>query len=199
VTAAEQLLAVQNTWDETAYHAMFDAGRDAVTAVEKEELTGYKALHGTCKRATPLEQVGNDAKFAFECERGSLVMTVQLSNSGKLGGFFGTSHDIAAPPDVTRAVDGLLALTARWNDAIYRKFLTRVAPIEVVKQVSRDMSTAHGRCHVSSTKHVGLDWSFTFACARGGEVVLDASVGKDGAFDRAVVHPPRAQGNCPVN
>ena len=50
----QKLLAVYNTFDEATYHAVLTAGRPDQLKEEKEELAGYKRLHGACKGYAPL-------------------------------------------------------------------------------------------------------------------------------------------------
>src|SRR6185369_14929956 len=82
-------------------------------AAEKEELAGYKALHGTCSGYSPIEPAAPSG-FHF-------AMLVRLAGDGRVGAFAGTSRDVAAPPRLREIGEHLVALVAKWDDVWARK------------------------------------------------------------------------------
>jgi len=172
--ATKSFLAVYNQWDEAAYKAMLDPARGPVPE-EKDELAGYKALHGACTSATPVEVAAPmRARFKFACERGALVMEMSLAANGLIDGFFGESRDVTAPPDMAKTGAALTALMAKWDEKAYVKALPKAAikPADA-KKVFDDLHAQHGACKVTAPVHEGFDWRFELACERNGNLVLN--------------------------
>jgi hypothetical protein len=109
----KKLLAVYNNWDDAGYRAMQPKGRSTGFFDEKEELAGYKRLHGTCKGYKPIEiKSAFEAQFALECERGPFEMRVLLSpRDGLIEGFVGITRD--AP--IVEPSEDALTICSLWR------------------------------------------------------------------------------------
>ncbi len=137
-----RFLAVYNQWNATAMAGLLSRplGPD-----EQEELSGYKALHGTCSKAVLGEVTSpTSAHFALTCERGVLDLQLDLTPGGKLDGFVGTSTNITVPPAVTTGIADAIAKRA-------------------------DL----GACTTKEIEHYGTSWRAALACASG-PMLLDA-------------------------
>jgi len=170
----KQFLAVYNQWDEAAYKAMLDPMRGPVPE-EKDELAGYKQLHGACTTASVLEvRNAMQVRFKVACERGSFVMAVDLAPSGLIGGFIGTSRDVAAPPDIAQTAAALTALIGKWDERAYTRALpkAKLKPADA-KQRFADLRAQHGACRVKAPVHDGFDWRFELDCERNADLVLN--------------------------
>jgi hypothetical protein len=191
-SVGKQFLAVYNQWDEAAYKAMLDPNRRPIPE-EQAELAGYKALHGTCKSVSIADvQTAHSVRLAMQCERGKLEMDVVVKpESGLIDGFSGTSRGIAAPPEVAKTGEVVAALVAKWDERVYKKQLAKAGPPpDEGKTMFAELRELHGSCKVREATHVGMDWSFTLACERGGELEVSLA-------PRLRVQPIR-KGLCPV-
>jgi hypothetical protein len=184
--ALKELLGVLNTWDEAAYKAMLAPGRPPQVDVEKEELAGYKALHGACTAGSFVETRGaSGARFKLACERGAFVMELILAPGGKITGFIGESRDVPAPPAVTKVGTALAALTRTWNAKAYAAALPRsMIDAARAKTMFDELRAQHGVCTVRAPVHNGTDWELELACERGGDMTL--GLGTD-PKDKAIV------------
>jgi len=196
----KEFLGVYNHWSEATYKAMLDPKREELTALEKDELAGYKAIHGTCKSISAITtNAPSDLIYALDCERGKFEMNLTFAPGGKIIGFAGTSREVVAPPALAKAVTATLSLTRKWDDAIYKKHLTKIAPIDILKKIATDLRTQHGTCKLGPAKHTMMDWSFEVLCERG-TFIFDAALSKDSAdqLEKALLHPPFDNKPCPV-
>lgn len=166
--AMKKFLGVYNAWDEAAYHAMLTAGRPP-QPVEKEELAGYKALHGTCTGYSVIEvESSASMKLALQCERGPMELRMLLGADGLVAGFVGITHGVPVPKETRKVADRVAALIAKWDDATFKKHLTKTRRTrdELAATFER-LRTAHGSCAVTSATFEGTDRRLDLDCARG--------------------------------
>src|SRR5262249_47521731 len=141
---------------------------------EKDELEGYRQLHGACKGYAPLRvESPTRAVFKLDCERGSLEMFVSLGSDGLIDGFGGTSRDLPAPPELRKVGERLAGLIKKWDEGVYKKHLTKAkgSRDEAVKAFDAQRS-AHGACTVKAFVNVGFDRKLVLSCQRGGDLTL---------------------------
>jgi CubicO group peptidase (beta-lactamase class C family) len=173
-----RFLAVYNTWDEAAYHAMLRAGRkDAPT--ERDELAGYRELHGACKGWAPIEVVSQiEARFAMECERGPFETRIILwPADGLVDGFVGTSRDLPVPPALRPVADDMAGLIRAWDDAVYEKHLAKFPkPRDEMVKFFDGLRASHGACTVTSSTMEAFDRTLVLTCDRGGALSLTLAV-----------------------
>jgi CubicO group peptidase (beta-lactamase class C family) len=200
--AAKKLLAVYDTWDDAAYAAMLSEGREKL-ANEKDELAGYKALHGACKAFTPMEVDSPvHGRFRGDCERGTFQMEIAISaKDGGILGFTGKSLDAEVPKHLRAVAERLAGLVAKWDDRIYKKHLApkSTKPKDDLAGFYAKLRAAHGACTVKSAVHEGFDQWFVLDCERGGDMTLTVTLDRK---DEDVVtghwYRPAARGTCPV-
>jgi CubicO group peptidase (beta-lactamase class C family) len=198
--AVKKLLGVYNTWDEAAYRGATRPPRDPR---EKEELEGYKKLHGTCTGYAPIEIVGpHVARLALQCERGPFEMLVQVTPDDALvGGFIGTTRDAPIPPELKKVADRVAGLIAKWDEETYKKhFLKMGRPRDATFKQFESLRAAHGSCMVKSSEIVAFDRSFVLECAQGTSLRLTLELdAKDPSSIASFGLRPREQGGiCPV-
>ena len=202
--AMKRLLAVQNTWDEAAYKAMLTAGRKEYPE-EKEELAGYRNLHGKCNNFAPLEvESPLRGRFTVTCERGRFEMALTVSsNDAGISGFTGKSFDVDAPKALRRAADDLASLVGKWDERIYKK---RIAPKatkprdETFEWFETSLRKPFGACKVKSAIHEGHDTRFILACERGRDITLSVSLDeKNPDVVTGYGFRPVKSGTCPVH
>ncbi len=170
----KKLLLVYNYWDEAEYHAMLRAGRRAVSN-EREELAGYKELHGACHGYAPLEaRTPLDATFKMDCERGPFEMRVSLwPDDGLIDGFVGVSRNAPAPKDLRLAAERLTGLIRTWDARAFTRYRAPTKKQKAEAQTEFDaLRSAHGACTVKSSIVEGFDRSFALECERGGDLSL---------------------------
>ena len=178
--AMKRFVAVYNQWDEAAFKALLDPKR-APLPEEQGELAGYKALHGTCTSFAPSEvRSSHEARYAVQCERGRLEVTLLLAAEGSgVDGFFGVSRGIPAPAALANTGAAVATLVAKWDERVYKAHLASARqPRAEIKAMFDGARGAHGSCKVREPVHDGLDWYFELACERGGglELVVAPSV-----------------------
>jgi CubicO group peptidase (beta-lactamase class C family) len=199
--AMEKFLAAYNDWSHEAMVAMLAPGR-APLPVEKDEMAGYKALHGTCRAFHPVDVTSpTQATIALTCERGTFEVMVQLDpESHGITGFVGTSRDVSAPPMLADTAAALTNLTRGWDEAIYQKYLAHVpVPHDAFEEATAQIVAVHGVCTVRTPVHVGFDWTFELDCERGGGLVLTVAPDpKDPSVVTGVNVRPDQTGVCPV-
>jgi hypothetical protein len=102
---------------------MLSPERPPQVSVERAELAGYKALHGTCRSATPTDAISpSTARFQVDCERGAFELDISISSkTGLITGFHGTSREIAAPPALRKPADAIAALSGRWDAGLHQR------------------------------------------------------------------------------
>jgi CubicO group peptidase (beta-lactamase class C family) len=196
--AMQRLLDVYTTWDPTRYHAMLSLDRGAVTEdQERRELAGYKALHGACASFSVAGAHGaRDARFALQCERGSLEMEVGVDKAGLVTSFSGTSRGIAPPQAVTDVAGRVLGLLDRWDDAVYSATIatgTHAADAFRFDELRRSYS----ECALGIDMRRGDDHELGVGCKRGGGLRLELTL-PEGASraTRFALHEVRPGGRC---
>jgi hypothetical protein len=178
--AMKKLLLVYNDWNEVEYHAMLREGRREVSN-EREELAGYKELHGACHGYAPLEaRTPLEATFKMECERGPFEMRVALwPSDGLIDGFIGVSRDAPAPKDLRLAAERLTGLIRKWDPGTFTRYLAQTKKPKAQALAEFDaLRSAHGACIVKSSIVEGFDRSFDLECDRGGDLSLVLEVAK---------------------
>jgi hypothetical protein len=199
--AVKSFLNVLNRYDDAALKEMLDPERPPLP-VEKDELLGYHALHGTCTGYHVVEATGRtQARIGLTCERGTFEVMLQLHPvSKKVIGFVGTSRDVAAPPALAAAAEAIVGLGDRWDDAVYTKYLSKVSlPREDLQRGIAQVAAAHGSCKVKTVVHVGFDWGFDLACERGGGLRLTINtVPGDLSAVTGLGVQPLQEGLCPL-
>lgn len=198
-SAMTDFLAVYNNWDEKAYVAMLDPDRGPVP-VEKDELAGYKALHGTCSSFMVKDAVtASQAVFDVTCERGRFELWLAVSpKSGKITGFVGTSRDVTAPAPLLAKAKAVTQLIAKYDARAAKKlFAATKLPLDLVKTTGEGIRAAHGACRVAASVHNGFDWIVELSCERGGDIgmaiTLDAKNNMTG-----IRIQPNSGGGCPT-
>jgi CubicO group peptidase (beta-lactamase class C family) len=198
---AKQFMALVNHYDERALKAMLAPERPPLP-VEKDEILGYHALHGTCTAFHTVEAMSKaQATIGFTCERGTFEVMFQLDGaSRRVNGFVGTSRDVAPPPALAASAKAITGLVGAWDESVYQQVLSKaVPPHDVMKEGFTAIGAQHGACKLKSTIHVGFDWGFDLECERGGGMRLtvvtdpaDASTVKGLGFQ-----PAEHEGLCP--
>jgi CubicO group peptidase (beta-lactamase class C family) len=195
-----KFLDVYNAWDAAKYRAMLTAGRRPIESEEQAELAGYKKLHGACKGFAPLEAEGNTAIFRMDCEHGTLRMEVSLGSDGLIAGFAGRSSDLPVPPEMRKAADRVVGLVKKWDDAVFKKHLSKTKrPREEAVKLFDELRAAHGTCGVKSLTNVVFDQRIVVACERGGDLTLTVQMDpKDADAVTSYAFEAASQGTCPV-
>jgi CubicO group peptidase (beta-lactamase class C family) len=199
--AMTEFLAVYNNWDDKAYAAMLDPARGAV-AVEKDELAGYKALHGTCSGFTAKDvHSASEAVFAVTCERGDFELLLLISpKSGKITGFLGTSRNVTGPAPMLAKAKAVAQLIAKYDAAAATKLFahTKLAA-ELIRTTTDGLHAAHGACRVREAVHSGFDWIVELTCDRGGDLAMSLKLdGKNNITGIRVVPAGDGRGGCPT-
>lgn len=198
--AMTDFLAVYNSWDEKAYVAMLDPDRGPLP-VEKDELAGYKALHGTCSSFKAKEvHSANEAVFAVTCERGSFELWVAISpKSGKITGFVGTSRDVTGPAPLLAKAKAVAQLIGKYDDKAATKLYAHTKlPHDLIKTTSEGLHAAHGACQVKAPVHNGFDWIVELSCDRGGGIALAIQLDAKNNITGIRVGPEGNRGACPT-
>jgi CubicO group peptidase (beta-lactamase class C family) len=177
--AMKKFLDVYNAWDEGGYQAMLRAGRPPVPS-EKEELSGYKLLHGECKGYSPIEaRTPFDARFSLDCERGPFEMHMILwPKDGLIDGFIGTTRDAPIPKPLRSVVQRVTQLIGKWDDSLYKKHLAKVRPRDETASAFEALRAAHGACTLKASTVEAFDRSFQLACDRGGDLTMTLALDK---------------------
>jgi CubicO group peptidase (beta-lactamase class C family) len=177
--AMKKLLDVYNSWDEKSYEGMLRAGRPAAPT-EKEELSGYKLLHGACKGYSPIEaRTPFDARFNLDCEHGPFEMRVILwEPDGLIDGFVGTTRDAPIPKPLRVAAEQVAQLIRKWDDGVYKKHLAKVKPRDEALASFESLRAAHGACTLKSSTVEAFDRTFTLSCERGGDLAMTLELDK---------------------
>jgi CubicO group peptidase (beta-lactamase class C family) len=207
-TAMKKLLVVYNAWDEAAYRAMLSPNRGGIggptgetLAVEKEELAGYQQRHGRCSGFSLGEvRTSRDAEFKLICERGSFEMLITVSPDGFIEGFAGTSHDVPLPKEIRAAVERVVGLIRRWDEAIYKKYLAKIKTThDETAAAFAKLRAVHGACFVKSSTIVGFDREIVLECERGGGLSLTLDMDKNRPeLISSYAFAEAQEGTCPV-
>ena len=171
-----RFLAVLNTWSEASFQAMLTRPNMNSIDDDRDELAGYRAVHGACKGFAPIEISSPwKARFSMACERGALEMEVEVSTGdGLLRGFTGISRDVSPPPELAGAAERVAGLIGKWDERVYKKLLAPGAP---GSRADAELSfvqrrAAHGACKVTSFSRWANRPDFHLACERGGDLTL---------------------------
>jgi CubicO group peptidase (beta-lactamase class C family) len=183
-SAMRKLLDVYNSWNDDAYRAIrvpqvgVHGTTDDLLLLEKEELAGYKKLHGVCRGFSPVDvRTSLAGHFNLECERGPFEMEVDLASDGKINGFVGISRDVPIPKDLRATADGVVALIRKWDDATYRKYLSKATRRrEDAVPMFEALRAAHGVCRVKTSRTLAFERRIELECERGGAVDLSLDV-----------------------
>jgi hypothetical protein len=200
--AMSRLAAIYDRWSPTAYHAMLSSHRGPVTEEEeRQELAGYKELHGACGAFTAVEVKGPlEARFGARCERGVLEMSVVVDPDGLVTGFVGTSRGVRPSAEVGLAAERLASLVARWEDAVFDAVIPDGgAPRAEHAAAFAKLRAAHGTCIVASYDKLPEAHRFALSCKRGPALQLDLKLRRE---DRTIAsyafHEAQPGGPCPV-
>jgi CubicO group peptidase (beta-lactamase class C family) len=180
--AMKKLLSVYNAWDEATYLAMQRPGRSGIhgsshdlMVLEREELDGYKNLHGACRAFWPIEiKTPREARFKMDCERGPFEMLVTLSREGTfIDGFVGISRDAPMSKELRAVADPITGLIRRWDDAVYKRYLSKTTKTRnEAFNMFEGLRASHGACVVKSSTVVAFDRNIVLECERGGDLAL---------------------------
>jgi CubicO group peptidase (beta-lactamase class C family) len=199
--AMKKFLDVYNTWDEKSYQAMLRAGRAPVPN-EKDELSGYKLLHGACKGYSPIEARSPlDARFNLDCERGPFEMRIILwQPDGLIDGFIGTTRDAPIPKPLRSVADRVAQLIGKWDEGAYKKHLAKSKPArKEVAALFEALRAAHGSCALKSSTIEAFDRTFALSCERGGDLAMTLDVdGKDPNLVTSFGFRAASEELCPV-
>jgi CubicO group peptidase (beta-lactamase class C family) len=198
--AVQKFLAAYNNWSVEAMVAMLDPNRPPLPE-EKDEMAGYKALHGTCTAFHAVDAKSpTQATIGLTCERGTFEVDVTLdSTSRKIVGFLGTSRGVSAPPALAEAAAAITSLSKGWDETIYKRYLaTAQPPHDIMKGAIEPLAAAHGVCTVKTPRHVGFDWAFELDCERGGGLVLTLVTDPKDYSVKGLHVGPNQVGMCPV-
>jgi CubicO group peptidase (beta-lactamase class C family) len=194
-----KFLSLYQSWDDGLYRAVTSGERDAV---EREELAGYKALHGACKGYSPIEAMGeHEVRLAMECERGPFEMLIQLSaDDARIVGFVGTSRGLAVTPELQKVASDIAGLVKRWDEGAYKKRLARAKPPrEETQKTFERLRATYGACAVRSTIIEGFDRRLVLDCERGPAVALTLDLDpKDPNAALRWAFVPERSDRCPV-
>lgn len=193
--AMTSLLAVYNSWDEAAFKQLLAR---PLQPGEKDELAGYRKLHGACTGFAPAEVTSPlSAHFSMTCERGSFDLAVDISPTGLVRGFAGTSRHVEPPPEVKKAAGAALSLIGRWDErAFERSFADPTTTRERNQRADASLRSSHGACKLKELSHEINWWRVEASCDRGGDIVgnMTMSGSKIASFDVRQL----TQGVCPV-
>jgi CubicO group peptidase (beta-lactamase class C family) len=189
------LLAIYNHWDEAAFTSLL--ARPAGPG-EKDELAGYKQLHGACTAFTPAEVTSPlKARFTMTCERGALDLAVDITPTGQILGFSGVSHRVAVPPEVAKAAVDAMSIIGRWDERAYaRSFADPARTHDLYKHGSESLRADHGACKIKELSHEIQWWKIETTCDRGGGIVADMTM--TGAKIASFSVHPATEGPCSV-
>jgi CubicO group peptidase (beta-lactamase class C family) len=197
----KKLLAVYNEWDETGYKAMLTPQRPPIMAVEKEELAGYKELHGVCKEYKFLEaEPPRSATFSMECERGKLEMRLLISpRDGLLTGFVGTTHGLPVPKELRPAAEKVVGMIRKWDAATFsRHFAKGKKTSDAAATDFEAIRAQHGACTVSASTMVADERTIHLECERGGNLDLKLELDKKDSNQVMTYALSSKEGVCPV-
>ena len=168
--AMRALLGVYEQWDEAALAKALSRPRQPE---EKDELAGYRALHGKC---TDIKLARLDAStraaFAVTCERGKLEVNLAINQEGRIDGFIGFSRGVTPPADVAKTNKAVIGLIAKWDDKVFAKHLAKTRTAEQVKAMLATFRERHGACKVGGAVHEGFDWGHELTCAKENVTVM---------------------------
>jgi len=194
-----RFLALMARWDDDSYGAMLSTGRPRVPA-EKEELAGYRELHGACTAFSPLALVSaREGRFDVQCEKGRFELSLTLGIDGRVTGFDGTSHGVAAPPGLAEAAARIAGLVTKWDDRVYEKHLAKHEK-DRAKLVARfeRIRRAHGACTAKEFRRTPSSKSFRLSCERSGGLVLSVELDPSNAeLVKSHTLRPGVEGACP--
>jgi CubicO group peptidase (beta-lactamase class C family) len=197
----KKLLAVYNEWDETGYESLLTAQRPPMVAVEKEELAGYKELHGVCKEYKFVEaEPPRSATFSLDCEHGPLEMRLLISpKDGLLTGFVGTTHGLPVPKELRRAAEKVAGLIRKWDGAIFsRHFAKGKKTSDAAATNFEALRTQHGACTVGTSTMVSDERTIHLECERGGNLDLRLELDKKDSNQVLMYTLSAKEGVCPV-
>ena len=163
--AMTKLLGIYNQWDEQKLASFLSR---PVDPREHDELATYHELHGACTTFAPRQITGaTTGSFELACERGKLEMQLDINGAGQIGGFVGFSSGIAAPPEIAKAGQALVALHEKWDDKVFAKYLAKgPIPAAQLKKLAEAFRARHGDCKIAGALHEGFDWGFALACKK---------------------------------
>jgi CubicO group peptidase (beta-lactamase class C family) len=192
--AMKAFLEVYNEFDAAKLQSILSRPIDPR---EREELAGYKALHGTCTGFKATKMVMDRvARFAFTCERGNLEIDTNFDGAGKIAGFIGRSPGIAPPANVAKIFTSALSLhlNAAWSDAAYKVvFPKKQIPEPQARAVATSLKTQYGTCKPGGFTHEGFGWTVDLACSKGGPMALSIQFDSHGDLEGIQFHPPAGQ------
>jgi hypothetical protein len=197
----KKVLAVYNEWDETGYKALLTPQRPPMMAVEKEELAGYKALHGVCREYKFVEaEPPRSATFSLTCERGPLEMRLMISpKDGLLTGFVGTTHGLPVPKELRPAAENLAGLIRKWDPAIFSRYFAKDEKTRDAAVIEFEALRAqHGVCTVGSSTMIADERTIHLECERGGNLDLRLELDKKDSNQVLTYALRRKEGVCPV-
>lgn len=191
----QAFLGVYNHWDPDALQRLLAR---PIGPEEKDELAGYHQLHGACSAVTLVEATSSrEARYAATCEHGALELTMIGAPDGRLRGFFGTSRKVAPPPEVEAAAKTVLALVARWDEALFaRTFADPTHAHDMIKRSLEQIRAEAGTCKRKEFVHEAFDWRFEATCERGPDRRFE--LGLTGPKISRVTQRPLEQLTCPV-
>jgi CubicO group peptidase (beta-lactamase class C family) len=196
----KKLLAVYNEWDEAEYRAMLTPRRPPMTAIEKEELAGYKQLHGVCKDYKLVEaESPRSATFSLQCERGPLEMRLIISaGDGLLTGFVGTTRGLPVPKEVRPLAEKVAGLIRKWDGAIFDRHFAQANKASDEAAFFEALRAQHGACTVGSSTMISDQRIISLECERGGNLELKLELDKKDPNQVATYTLSRKEGVCPV-
>jgi CubicO group peptidase (beta-lactamase class C family) len=197
--AMTDFLAVYNNWDDKGYVAMLDPDRGP-SPVEKDELAGYKALHGTCSTYKVKDaNSATEAVFDVSCERGSFeVLLIVSPKSGKITGFVGTSRNVTAPAPLLARAKDVAKLIGKFDaKAAAKLFAHTKLPADRIKTTTEGLHAGHGACQVKGPVHNGFDWIVELTCERGGDLGMNLQLDAKNNITGIRIAPAN-NGPCPT-
>ncbi|MEO7330147.1 MAG: serine hydrolase domain-containing protein [Minicystis sp.] len=199
--AAKKLLAVYNTWDEQGYAAMLSAKRPKIPE-EKDEIAGYRALHGACKSFTLVELISPlEARLQMECERGEFEMKINLSAAdGGIDGFTGITRHAEIPTTLKKVLDRLVGLVGKWDASVYPRHLAKSGrTLAETAAAFEALRAEHERCTIASATIEGMEVVYALECKRGARLSLRLETSpKDEAIVRRYDFQTGGAGTCPI-
>jgi hypothetical protein len=197
----KKLLAVYNEWDEGVYKSILTARRPPMAAIEKEELAGYKELHGVCKGYKFAESSSpRSATFSLECERGPLEMRLMTSPSdGLLTGFVGTTRGLPVPKELRPVAEKVTGLIRKWDAAIFSRYFAKAKKTRDAAATEFEaLRLQHGICTVHSSTLTSDERTIDLECERGGDLDLTLEIDKKDPNQVLTYALSTKEGVCPM-